>query len=105
LQSFQVEIKDLFEIGGGGVLSAKFNSSIALLLAKVYPEYEWLPWKFDRCPNNYFENVNNQRKFMEWAGKQLKIKEMSDWYDVGKMVENVKICFLIFLGFATNWRG
>ena len=26
--------------------------------------------------------MSNQRKFMDWAGKQLKLKDMSDWYQV-----------------------
>jgi hypothetical protein len=53
----------------------------------VYPEYEWLPWKFKICPKNYWEDVNNQRRFMEWSARQLNIKEMSDWYNV-----SLKVC-------------
>jgi hypothetical protein len=49
---------------------------------KLLPEYEWLPWKFVRLQNNYWNDVNNQRKFLDWASKELKIKEMSDWYYV-----------------------
>jgi hypothetical protein len=26
--------------------------------------------------------MKNQRKFMDWAGNQLNIKEMSDWYNI-----------------------
>jgi hypothetical protein len=48
----------------------------------MYPEKEWLPWKFVSCPLEYWNDVNNQTKFVEWAAKQLKIKEMSDWYNV-----------------------
>jgi hypothetical protein len=54
----------------------------------VYPGYDWLPWEFGRCPQNYWDEMKNQRKFMDWAGKQLKIKEMSDWYEVGIKVIN-----------------
>ena len=52
------------------------------MLSQVYPDYEWLPWKFDTVPRNFWLDVNNQRKFLEWAGKELKIKDMSDWYNV-----------------------
>jgi hypothetical protein len=63
-------------------LHTNYEGSPSQLLSGVYSEYEWLPWKFERCPRNFWEDVNNQRRFMEWAGKQLNIKEMSDWYKV-----------------------
>jgi hypothetical protein len=73
--------KDIADVGGLGLLN-KYDSSILQLLATVYPEYEWLPWKFPQCPRNYWDSIDNQKNFMEWAGKQLNIKEMSDWYSV-----------------------
>jgi hypothetical protein len=69
----------------------------------MYPEYEWLPWKFDMCPNNFWEDVKNQKRFLDWAGKELKIKEMSDWYKISKYVKNasfynnrlLRICIML----------
>ena len=52
------------------------------MMPLVYPEYEWLPWKFYKLPNNYWDNIKNHRKFMDWAEKQLGIKEKSDWYKI-----------------------
>ena len=66
----------------------KYNSPLTML-SNVYPEYEWLPWKFTKCPNFYWEDVNNQRKFLDWVGKELGIKEFSDWYKVRFEVEKV----------------
>jgi hypothetical protein len=66
------------------------------LLSAVYPEQEWLPWKFDWISQTYWEDINNQRKFLEWAGKQLNIKEMSDWYKVKTGVRVIKRLVLIF---------
>ena len=63
------------------------SDSLSKLLANVYPEYEWLPWRFSKCPQNYWGDVNNQKKFVNWAGKELKIKELSDWYKVTNQVE------------------
>jgi hypothetical protein len=48
----------------------------------VYPNYDWVPWKFNRLSSEIWDDKKNHRKFLEWAGKQLKIKEMSDWYNV-----------------------
>jgi hypothetical protein len=71
----------LVDIGGGSLLQEQYKNSPALLISSLFPEYEWLPWKFT-VPRNYWNDVNNQRKFVDWAGKQLKINEMSDWYKI-----------------------
>ena len=80
--------KDITSIGGAGLLQNHYNNSLCALLQRIYPEYPWLPWKFPACPRNYWDNLDNQRKFMDWAGKQLKINEMSDWYKITYKVGN-----------------
>jgi hypothetical protein len=52
----------------------------------LYTDFEWFPWKFDKCPQNYWDDVKNQRKFMEWAANELKIKENSGWYSIAVKV-------------------
>jgi hypothetical protein len=79
-------LKDFLEHRGNGLMKIH-NHSPLLALSKVYTEYEWLPWKF--AAKNYWMDVNNQRKFVDWVGKQLKIKEFEDWYNVKYEVENV----------------
>jgi hypothetical protein len=76
---------NLHEIGGGGLLN-KFKDNMPLLLDNFFPDYEWLPWKFRPCPKKYWSDVNNQKRFMDWAGKQLNVKEVSDWNKVSKKV-------------------
>jgi hypothetical protein len=77
-------------------LKKKFNSSPSILLANVYPDYNWLPWKFNTYPKTFWDDVKNQRKFMEWAANELKIKGMSNWYDVTFKVtlpQNIHVYF------------
>jgi hypothetical protein len=64
----------------------KYNGTILNLIVATYPDYEWLPWRFAMTTRNYWDDEKNQRKFMEYAAKELKIKEMSDWYKVTKKV-------------------
>jgi hypothetical protein len=52
----------------------------------VFSEQEWLPWKFTVSPNGYWDDLKNHRKFLDWAEKQLNIKEKSDWYKISKTV-------------------
>jgi hypothetical protein len=88
-------IQDFLDIGGSGILNNKYKSSPLLFLTTMYPEYDWLPWKFEKCPKNYWENVNNHKKFVEWAATQLNIQDMNDWYKVSLKVNKSLLQILI----------
>jgi hypothetical protein len=77
--------QDLLSTGGRNLLD-KYDWSPSLLLSNVYKEHEWLPWKFAVCPQNFWDDKINQKKFLDWLGKQLKIKHLSDWYNVSLKV-------------------
>ena len=76
----------------GGITLLQVNSLPKLLL-ECFPQYEWLPWRFKyyKCSQSYWENVDNQTKFLKWAGKELNIKEMNGWYNVTVQVP-LSIC-------------
>ena len=75
-------------VGGSGLLS-KYNNSPSTLISQVYPEYEWLPWRFKRIPVGYWEDIKNQRKFMQWAAQKLHIKDVNDWYKISYKVHKI----------------
>jgi hypothetical protein len=52
------------------------------MLSALYPDYTWLPWKFIQSPKNYWSDISNQRMFLDWAGKQLGLNELNNWYGV-----------------------
>ncbi len=66
------------------------------LLSAHFPDYDWLPWKFPAVPNKYWQDSKNQRNFLLWAEKQLKIKEMNDWYKITYEVTNYHK-FILFI--------
>jgi hypothetical protein len=84
-KKFHVDFKDIQNLRGGRLLN-NYNGSPALMLSTVYPEYDWLPWKFDKCSVGFWGDLNNQRKFLDWAAPQMNIKELSDWYKVSEKV-------------------
>jgi hypothetical protein len=88
---YNVTVKDLYDIGGASLITTQYKGSPTLLLFKVYPDYNWLPWKFAHIPRNYWRDMKNQRKFVNWAETQLSIKETSNWY---KVTIKVLICVL-----------
>ncbi len=81
----------------GGTSILQYNKgSIQQLLVTVYPELEWLTWKFTNTPKYYWEDLGNQIEFMERAGKNLNIEKLEDWYRVTqKVTYNSKILTLL----------
>ncbi len=79
--------KKEFEKLGGHTLLYHHYPSFAQLLIAVYPEYSWEPWKFNKAPKGYFDNVENQKSYVKWLEQELKIKEKSDWYKFTAKVE------------------
>ncbi len=58
------------------------------MLSTLYPEFDWLPWKWNfGCPKNFWSDLKNQRKCLDWGEKELGIKEKSDWYKISVKVK------------------
>ena len=66
---------------GGEHLLTKYNGSLQKALSAIYPDYEWLPWKFSRISSTN-DKQENSRKFLESIAPQLNIKALDDWYNV-----------------------
>jgi hypothetical protein len=82
----KVTYKDFVRIGVKDLLKDYYNSSVEQLLAAVYPEYEWLPWRFPCLPKKYWEDINNQIQYVEWVKKQKNFESVQDWYKVTQAV-------------------
>jgi len=41
------------------------------MLRSVYPEHEWLPWRFSSPPKNWALDTATQKRFIEWLHQQL----------------------------------
>jgi len=48
----------------------------------AFPEHEWLGWQFRAAPRRWWDNRDNQSKYLQWLGKQLGYTKMEDWYNI-----------------------
>jgi hypothetical protein len=83
-------------LGGSSLLQGNYGGSLHLLLSNVYPDYEWLPWKFSQVPKGYWADLTNQRKFLDWVAVQFNItnnhENREGWYKLQlKVTFNLKI--------------
>jgi hypothetical protein len=65
--------KQIMSFGGSGILT-RFGFSVRQALQHAYPEHEWLEWRFSRAGSNFWNDIQNQRAFMDWVGKELGTK-------------------------------
>ena len=76
---YKISTKDITDNYGGGLLSRYYNGSIIELVSSMYPEYNWIIWKFKRVKSNYWQNKENHTKYMDWLGKELGYTTMEDY--------------------------
>lgn len=53
---------------------------------KVYHSYPWQTWRFEDLERGYWNNVHNQRQFLEYLSNHLGIQDWKDWYKVGSFL-------------------
>jgi hypothetical protein len=65
------------------LLERRFDGSLVKALQLVYPQHPWLLWKFpQKLPSGFWDNKENQKKFLDWLGNELGFKYMEDWYKI-----------------------
>ena len=74
--------KNIRENGGSSVLH--FYSGVNDLFANIYPEYKdhFSASNFRKKPMAYWNDISNQREYVEEVGKKLNIKTLDDWYSI-----------------------
>ena len=79
---YNVSSQDITEKGGSSLLARFFDHSLYKALQQIYPNHEWLAWKFKYypVPYGYWSDKRHQQKFIEWVGKELQVKKLEDWY-------------------------
>ena len=80
---YKITHRNMLNNGGTGLLLEHYKRSPHLLIQSVYPEYNWLIWRFD-CVERYWDNIEHHRIFMDWFSKHNNFKSMDDWYNVSQ---------------------
>merc|ERR1712137_398085 len=76
-----VSVRTIKENGGSGILQK--NPSLFDILSDVYPEKDW--WKSGlqrKIPRKFWENTQNQRKFLDKLASHLKLENKEQWRSV-----------------------
>ena len=92
-------LKNLIQYNGETILSQHGNSTFNLVRS-LYPEQEWLPWKFNPVSPGFWKEKQNQINYMNWLSKILNVNNMEDWYQVtAKVIYYFKFYFNFLINF------
>jgi hypothetical protein len=70
-----------FVDNGVGSLVRWYQDSTLNLLKDLFPEVEWLPWKFIQVSKSFdWHDKKNIRLWLDWFAKEHKYTCMEDWY-------------------------
>jgi hypothetical protein len=70
-----------FVDNGVGSLVGWYQDSTLNLLKDLFPEFEWLPWKFTIVSKSFdWHDKNNIKLWLDWFAKEHKYICMEDWY-------------------------
>lgn len=66
-----------------GALLGIYGNSLSKLLTAVYPNHSWEISKFSKKPQNYWQSLENQKRFMDELGQKIGVsseEELEKWY-------------------------
>jgi hypothetical protein len=81
-QWYTVRLADIYKHGGGSVIRHYYGSKLSDALAALYPEHEWLPWRFPSVPTGIWTSMNVRNNFRDYATRQLRLSSEADWASV-----------------------
>lgn len=90
---YNISLNDFHNNNGGGLIARKYNDSPCLFILKIirkyiYPGQIFLPWKLNKCPQNFWKKLKYQKVYMHWLGKELGYTNLEDWYQINSDIIN-----------------
>jgi hypothetical protein len=82
---YSITVAEILE-GGGYRPLVKYGGSPSKLVMSSYPNYRWITSKFRsreaRMPKGYYDDINNRITLVHQWQKELRIKDLCDWYRI-----------------------
>ncbi len=63
----------------GNQLIKHYNGSPLAAAMDCFPNHKWLEWKFARVPVGFWKVKKNRDRYLDWLGRELKLKTADDW--------------------------
>eukprot|EP01122_Echinamoeba_exundans_P017035 TRINITY_DN8836_c0_g1_i1.p1 TRINITY_DN8836_c0_g1~~TRINITY_DN8836_c0_g1_i1.p1 ORF type:complete len:344 (-),score=54.35 TRINITY_DN8836_c0_g1_i1:1059-2090(-) len=77
---YTITTADADEMGARGLLTKHYKHSLINALKENYPNHQWLPWRFKKINQGWWNSIDNQKLFLEWATERLNVRSLDEWY-------------------------
>lgn len=81
---YQIRQSHFREHGGWMMLITYYKGSVIEAVRELYPDEDWLEWKFGRAPDDFWDDVQNRWRYLIWLGEKLGYEKPEDWYGITK---------------------
>lgn len=78
---YRVTNKDFTRHKGGAFL-LEYRSTVSAAVMACHPRYPWKEWLFDKTPKKFWKSTANRRRYMDWLGERIGVRQPDDWYAV-----------------------
>ena len=70
---YSISEKTIIQFGGCGLFN-RYKRSPSKMLSSVYNEHSWNLWKFEHTPRGFWNQIENQKNYLDWLAGQLHIQ-------------------------------
>ena len=78
---YRVTRDDIISHHGDALLRIS-QHSVYVLLSTEFPDHKWHGWMFVHTPQNFWNDINNRRDYVEWLRKKLGFDTMESLYQL-----------------------
>ena len=79
---YSISMKDFSQNNGSGFISHCYGSSPSKAVIDIYQNFDWEPWKFEVCPNGFWDSRAGFVQYMDWLGEHMGYTTAEDWYQI-----------------------
>jgi hypothetical protein len=81
---YQQNVVSISKLGFSYLVRNIYRGSVFKMLKAVYPEHEWLPWKFTRVPRTLSKDPETLRLVLDFLEKKYNLENFEDWSRLSK---------------------
>lgn len=87
---YELTTEAIYANFGRSLLNKYYSGSPIQFVKAMFPEYEWLEWKFvSGVSMGYWNDITNHKLYIKWLGLELGYETMEDWYKItGRVISD-----------------
>jgi hypothetical protein len=81
-QWYSVPREVVINNGGIGLITHYYSNSLVNALKALYPEHNWLEWRFPKVSRSYWTEESRRTAYLMWLKEYMGYTRPEDWYQL-----------------------